>query len=117
MLNNKGFTLIEMMVVLLIIGIIASTGYPSLSKAVDISRGNERSRHEYVVNKALKQYYAFTGKYPEYSLPVDLTSLKMELYRETGVSLNVAKYPNTSPQIFSDSDGDGKYEISSLNVK
>ncbi|SDH92294.1 type II secretion system protein [Desulfosporosinus hippei] len=117
MSRNRGFTLIEMMIVLVIIGIIVSAGYPSLPEAVNRSRETERSRHEYVVNKALKQYYALTGKYPEYTLPVNLSSLKDDLYSQTGVSLNVEKYPNTSPQTFRDPDGDGKCEISSLHVK
>lgn len=117
MSNSKGFTLIEMMIILVIIGIISSIIYPSLSRAADMSREIERSRHEYVLNKALKQYYALTGKYPEYTLPVNLSSLKEDVYSQTGVSLNVDKYPNTSPQTFRDSDGDGKYEISSLHVK
>ena len=89
MSNNKGFTLIEMMIVLVIIGIIAATAYPSLSNAKDMSNENDRATHEYVVNKALRQHYALTGTYPN---GVNLAS---ELAEQTGVSLNTTKYNYT----------------------
>ena len=113
---RKGFTLIEMLIVLSIIGILLSATYPSLARYKDISTENDRARHEYVVNKALKQYYALTGKYPNNTLPVDLSALRDDLQKQTGVALDVSRYPHTYPDGYSDPDGDGKFEISSLHV-
>jgi len=87
--NNKGFTLIEMMIVLVIIGIIASTVYPSLSRAADMSKENDRATHENVVNKALKEHYALTGAYP------DSERLASYLAKQTGVRLDAARYNYT----------------------
>ncbi|WP_052090770.1 prepilin-type N-terminal cleavage/methylation domain-containing protein [Desulfosporosinus sp. HMP52] len=119
--KNNGFTLIEILIVLVIIGILASGAYPSLARAKDMSRENDRSRHEYVVNRALKQYYALTGTYLKSPIPLHLSMLKDELYSQTGVSLNISKYPNTDPLTYTGPyvgpDGVEMYEISSLHVK
>lgn len=119
--KNKGFTLVELIIVIAVIGIIVATAYPSLSGAADLSRENDRARHEYVVNKALKQYYALTGKYPESPIPLDLSSLKNELYEQTGVSLNITDYPDTEAKTFTPlytAPGEtARYEISSLQIK
>lgn len=87
--NNKGYTLVEMMIVLMIIGIIVSVTYPSLSRAYDTTNENDREKQEYVVNRALKEYYALTGAYPSQG------SLASDLTQETGVILNTSKYQYT----------------------
>lgn len=108
MSNNKGLTLIEMIIVLAIMGIMAATAYPSLSGAKDMSNEDDRAKHEYVVNKALRVHYALTGTYPNQGVGVgkydrsisELTSTELSilasgLAQQTGVSLNTAKYKYT----------------------
>jgi len=137
--NKKGFTLIEMLIVLAIIGIMFSATYPSLVSTMKTSKENDRARHEYVVNKALKQCYALTGKYPNqehdtskkeipsvvesvgplgetiYTLYDELLALNKGLKEQTGVTLDMKNYTYTYKSI----NGDGKapYDISSLHVE
>ncbi|MBC2726913.1 prepilin-type N-terminal cleavage/methylation domain-containing protein [Desulfosporosinus sp.] len=120
MFNNKGFTLIEIIIVLVIIGIISATAYPSLSVARDMANENDRAAHEKVVNKALIEHYALTGAYPnqgvhDSSTPnltaSELSALASDLAQETGVRLNTAKYKYTYVL-----NGSGIYGVNSLHV-
>ncbi|EGW40346.1 prepilin-type N-terminal cleavage/methylation domain-containing protein [Desulfosporosinus sp. OT] len=120
MSNNRGFTLIEMMIVLVIIGLMATVTYPSLSGAAGMSNENDRAKNEYVVNKALREHYALTGIYPnqgvhDSSTPnlteTELITLASDLVQQTGVSLNTTKYKYTYVL-----NGSGTYDVSVLHV-
>ncbi len=63
-MKKNGFTLIELIVVLAIIAILLGTGVPSLYSYRQRRIESERANQEYVLNKAVKQYYALTGSYP-----------------------------------------------------
>jgi len=118
--KNKGFTLIEIMIVLVIIGIISAMAYPSLSGARDMSNENDRAAHEKIVNKALIEHYALTGTYPNQGVhdtdtpnltAAELSALASDLAQETGVRLNTTKYRYTYVR-----NGSGTYGVNSLHV-
>ena len=52
-----------MAVVMAILVIIAAITYPRIAGYMEMNREMQRSNHEYMVNKALMQYYALTGGY------------------------------------------------------
>ena len=52
-----------MMIVLVIIGTIVAITYPSLIKTMDMSNENDLANQEYVVNKAMIEYYVLTATY------------------------------------------------------
>ncbi len=64
MRNCKGFTLLELVIVIGILGILLAAAYPNIVAYRERALENERVNHEKVINKALRQYYAFTGMYP-----------------------------------------------------
>lgn len=63
-MKHKGFTLVEMIVVIGILGILLSIAVPGIKENVDRSRERERFKHEEVINMAVRQYYAIELRYP-----------------------------------------------------
>ena len=64
-MNNKGFTLVELLVVVLIIGILASMAMPAYFKAVERARASEADTLIGTVVNSQQRYKMKTGKYAQ----------------------------------------------------
>lgn len=64
MTSQRGFTLIELMVVLCIMGILLTIAQPSLKYAIIRAREAVLKDDLFQMRDALDQYYADNGKYP-----------------------------------------------------
>jgi general secretion pathway protein G len=62
--NEKGFTLIELMIVVTIIGILASLSGPSFRQAIVKAREAALKKDLYIFRDVIDQYYADNGVYP-----------------------------------------------------
>lgn len=62
--NTKGFTLMEILIAMAILGIISSIGFASFTLAVKKARDAERKSDLEQVSKALEAYYSDFGVYP-----------------------------------------------------
>jgi general secretion pathway protein G len=60
-----GYTLIELMIVLTIIGILASIAQPNLQKTVIRAKETSLRRSLFVMRDVIDQHYADQGKYPD----------------------------------------------------
>ena len=63
--NNKGFTLIEMLTVIAIMGILASIATPSFMRSILRSREASLENTLFVFRDVIDQYYADHGNYPD----------------------------------------------------
>ena len=62
--NNKGFTLLELLVVVLIIGILAAIALPQYKKAVIKSRFAKVKSNVHTLVSAIERYYLIHNAYP-----------------------------------------------------
>lgn len=62
--STAGFTLIELMVVLAIMGILITIAQPSLKQSVVRAREAVLKENLFQMREAIDQYYADNGKYP-----------------------------------------------------
>ena len=63
--KQKGFTLIELMIVVAIIGILAAIGYPSYTESVAKSRRGNAQAEMLALSSALERYYTQENHYSD----------------------------------------------------
>lgn len=60
---NKGFTLIELMVVVAIVGILAAIAYPSYTRYVADARRADAQTNMFELAQFMERYYVSNGRY------------------------------------------------------
>ncbi len=63
--NQKGFSLIELMIAISIIGILASVAQPNLLKAITRAKEASLRKSLFTFRDVIDQYYGDHGKYPD----------------------------------------------------
>jgi prepilin-type N-terminal cleavage/methylation domain-containing protein len=63
--KRAGYTLMELVLVLAVLTILIAIAMPRLINYYHNSKEIERQKHEMLVGKALRQYYAYEGHFPD----------------------------------------------------
>ena len=63
MSRNKGFSLIELMIVVAIVGILAAVSYPSYQRYVNDSRRSDARANLLQLAQFMERYYTANGRY------------------------------------------------------
>jgi prepilin-type N-terminal cleavage/methylation domain-containing protein len=96
--RKKGFTLIELVIVIAVIAIVIGAALPRLSGYMARQNEVNRDKQEYVLNKAIKQYYALTGRYPQYNDYVNSDGVfndklfAEDIAKKTGAQIDAGSY-------------------------
>lgn len=61
--NKKGFTLIEILIVIVILGVVAGLAIPVLTAQVERSRAQEAIQHLGAMKQSMVRYFASNGTY------------------------------------------------------
>ncbi|MDO8429923.1 MAG: type II secretion system protein [bacterium] len=110
--NNKGFTLIEILVVVAIVGLLSSVVLVGLGGVRAKGRDAKRLAEIRQVQNALELYYSKCGFYPggddcAVASPASWSVLSTTL--TTGTSLGITKIPNDPSYSSSDTDSPTYY--------
>ena len=95
--NQKGFSLVELMIVLVIIGILAAVGVPIYSANVTKAKMSEADASLGSIRTSLRVYYAENGAYPTLtSIRADSAGIGIKTAELTGKYFSAGNYTITS---------------------
>jgi len=107
-LGNKGFSLIELLVVMLIIGLLASLVGPKIFGQVDKARQKDAQAQIELLGQALDLYRLENHRYPT-------TSEGLEAI-ETYLKKKVPKDPFSNPYVYRSPGEHGEYDLLSFGA-
>lgn len=93
--GRQGFTLVELLVTITIIGILSSIGLGSFSSAQIKARDAERKSHLKQLKDAFEAYYNDHGKYP---LPADISIQWGESFTDAKGTVYMVELPKDPAQ-------------------
>lgn len=98
MLNKKGFTLIEILVVIVIIGILAGFSLTAFSSSRKTARDARRKADLEQIRAALEIYRADNGQYPPLNGGTWCTQISNSTYPQVKNALEGGGYISSVPQ-------------------
>lgn len=100
--NERGFTIMELMVVIVIIGVLAAIGVPAYKSMTDRARKQACLANQRTISSAVAMYYAEHGSYVEFD---DTTVAEANPYMAYVDNIDTIKCPSKT------STDSGGYEV------
>ena len=94
--NRRGFTLVELMVVIAILGILAALAVPKFANATDTARDTKLKADLRTLDGALNMYYAANNGYPQSLTALVPTYIASVPNDATGSPIAYTYYSNTT---------------------
>ena len=88
--TRKGFTLVELAVVIVIIGVLAAFGVPRFLKSVERTKASEAFAYLAAVRSAQERYIAKEGKYADTVADLDIIQAAPEVLRHPHGTINTS---------------------------
>lgn len=111
--NQQGFSLMELLIALMIIGVIATLGFKGYQKYADQGRYTVSRDKVKILSEGLDQYYLQNGRYPEAGSWDNLTDANSPLVKKNMIPPNM---PAVDPwgQPFEAKVSKNTYEVKAL---
>ena len=114
MKNKKGFTLLELLIVIAIIGILTALATVSYSSAQKKARDAQRKSDLKAIQNAMEQYYADETKYPTGCVSPGTDYLPNGLPTDPrGFAYGTGTCDADEYEFYADLEGDGDFDGSS----
>ena len=112
-MKKKGFTLIELMVVILIVGILAAASIPLMQGRIDKAKWAEACAMAGTIKSAERVYYVENGSVLTGSVSTNATALGFSTDDLTGTYFDASDFSvsgtdSTDIEVTATSDGSGK---------
>jgi prepilin-type N-terminal cleavage/methylation domain-containing protein len=116
MKGRKGFTLIELMVVILIVGILAAVAIPIMRGRIDAAKWSEGKAGMGSIATALRAYAAEKGDSPTATYPPSLTELGFQPSDLNGTYFSIGNYSIPSCSFTAGADPELTFTIQCTNA-
>ncbi|WP_424245064.1 type II secretion system protein G [Elusimicrobium posterum] len=99
MINKKGFTLIELMVVVLIIAVLAGIAVPQYTSSIEKARATEAVVNMKAISDSLNRYYAQRERYPSGTTEERIKALDIDVELPKYFSVSISNYSTVSGSV------------------